>query len=106
MPAKKQLSGPSQETLNVQSQFTAQLQRTETKTTSTQEIYMVKGLAKPLLGRPAISALHFILLVGSIQLQEVMETFPTLFTGLGRLKGSYRIKLKEGAQPFALSVPR
>ena len=104
--ASKTLNGPSQETLDVQGQFIAQLQRTDTKAKTTQEIYVVKGLTKPLLGRPAITALNLVAFVGNIQLQEVMEKFPTLFTGLGRLKDSYCIKLKQGAQPFALSAPR
>ena len=105
-PANKTLNGPSQETLNVHGQFTAQLQRTDTKVTTKQEIYVVNGLAKPLLGRPAIMALNLVAFVGSIQLQEIVEMFPSLFTGLGRLKDSYCIKLKQGAQPFALSASR
>ena len=67
---------------------------------------MVKGLTKPLLGRPAITALNLIAFVGGIQLQDIMEKFPTLLTGLGRRKDNYRIKLKPEAQPFALSAPR
>ena len=51
-------------------------------------------------------ALDLVAFVGGIQLQEIMEMFPSLFTGLGRLKDSYCIKLKQGAQSFALSVPR
>ena len=39
---------------------------------------------------------------------DVIKQFPQLFTGLGRLKDSYKIKLKKEAIPFAfaLSVPR
>ena len=51
-------------------------------------------------------ALNLVAFVGGIQLQEIVEMFPSLFTGLGRLKDSYCIKLKQGAQPFALSAPR
>ena len=102
---QKQLSGPSKETLDVCCQFTAWLQQIDIKATIMREIYVVKGLTKPLLGRPAITALHLrSFICGSIQLQEVMEKLPTLFTGLDRLKDSCCIKLKEGAQPFALSV--
>lgn len=32
--------------------------------------------------------------------------YPDVFTGLGKLKGEYRIKLKDTATPYALSVPR
>lgn len=31
---------------------------------------------------------------------------PKLFTGLGKLPGEYHIKLKEGARPYSLNVPR
>ena len=30
-----------------------------------------------------------------------MQQFPELFKGLGKLKDSYKIKLREGATPFA-----
>ncbi len=33
------------------------------------------------------------------------ELFPKVFTGLGKLEGAYKIKLKESTTPFALSVP-
>ena len=89
MLAKKQLSGPSQETFDHQGQFTSQVQQTDTKTTTTRDIYVIRRLAKAVLGRLAITALHLLLFVRSIQLQEVMEKFPTLFTGLARLKDSY-----------------
>ena len=50
--------------------------------------------------------LNLVPIVGGIQLQKILDMFPSLFTELGRLKDNYCIKLKEGAQPFALSVPR
>ena len=34
------------------------------------------------------------------------ERFPQLFEGLGKLQGCYRIKLRDGAAPHALSTPR
>ena len=54
-PATKKLNGPSQDLLDVHGQFTAELKRTDTKVTTMQEIYVVNGLTKPLLGRPAIN---------------------------------------------------
>ena len=103
-PPSKQLTGPSHEALDVCGQFTGQLQRNTMLTM--QDVYVVKGLHKPLLGRPAIEALKIVAFMNGIQFQEVIKRFPQLFTGLGRLKDSYKIKLKEGAIPFALSVPR
>ena len=44
--------------------------------------------------------------MNGVQLQDVVKQFPQLFTGLGRLKDSYKIKLRQEAIPFALSVPR
>ena len=61
-----------------------------------QEIYVVNGFTKPLLRKPAITALNLVAFAGSIQLQEIMEMFPSLFTGLGRPKDSYCIKFKQG----------
>ena len=100
----KQLSGPSREALDVCGQFTRQLQRNSTSTT--QEIYVIRGLHTPLLGKPAIEALQLLTFLNGIKLDDIIRQFPTLFNGLGRLKDSYKIKLKAGATPYALSVPR
>ena len=35
-----------------------------------------------------------------------MSEFPSLFKGLGKLDGEYKIELHEGAQPFSLCTPR
>lgn len=34
-----------------------------------------------------------------------MKQYPRVFTGLGKLEGEYKIKLKENATPFSLTVP-
>ena len=71
--------------LAVVGMFTTVLQG---KTTATkQNIYVVRGIHKALLGNPAIDALD-------------------LFNGLGKMEGPYTITLKENAQPFAVNVPR
>ncbi|CAC5392949.1 unnamed protein product [Mytilus coruscus] len=58
MKANKRLSGPGNTNLNVVGKFQCML---ETKDKfSVQDIYVVKGLSKPLLGRPAIQALGII----------------------------------------------
>ena len=100
----KQLSGPSREALDVCGQFTRQLQRNSVSTT--QEIYVIHGLHTPLLGKPAIKALQLLTFLNRIKLDDIIKQFPTLFTGLGRLKDSYKIKLKAGVTPYALSVPQ
>ena len=45
-------------------------------------------------------------LVESIQKETVIEQFPLVFKGLGRLKDSYKIEVKKDATPFALTTPR
>ncbi len=88
----------SQQT-SVCGKFQGSLQRNITKTK--QDIYVVRGLQKPLLGRPAIEALRVVTI-----------HFPTksggrdLFEGLGKLQDNYQIKLKDDARPFALTTPR
>ena len=103
-PPSKRLSGPSQEALDVCGQFNGLLKKNTLQTL--QDIYVVRGLHKPLLGRAAIKALNIVAFVNGIQVQDIMKHYPNLFTGLGRLKDSYKIKLTQGAEPFALSVPR
>ncbi|XP_056151372.1 uncharacterized protein K02A2.6-like [Lampris incognitus] len=76
--------------------------------TSTQAEYVVQKLATPLLGFPAISALQLLHPLDSVrELEaEMKEQYSKVFTGLGCLKGEYRIKLKEEAKPYALSLTR
>lgn len=104
--AEKPLCGPSGETLKVKGQFTAEM-RYKDKTT-TQTVYVVQRLATPLLGFPAILALGLLHPVDSVKELEadMKKMYPKVFTGLGLLKGEYKIKLKEGAKPYALSLPR
>ena len=70
---------------------------------TTQDIYMIRGLHTPLLGRPAIEAQQLLTILNGIQIDDIVKKFPRLFTSLGKLKD---IKLKTGAKPYALSVPR
>ena len=38
--------------------------------------------------------------------QSMVEKFPRLFDGLGKLPGQYTIKLLKGASPHSINVPR
>ena len=98
------LNGPTGEPLEVCGRFKARL--TKNGVESQQEIYVVRNLSRALLGRPAIQALNVAVLIEPVQGENVVEQFPKLFRGLGKLKDSYRIKLREGATPFALTTPR
>jgi len=73
---------------------------------SQQDVYVVSGLRKPLLGRPAIEALGIVSLVEPVLRDDVAKRFPKLFQGLGRLKDNYTIKLRDDVRPFALTTPR
>lgn len=74
---------------------------------SYQDIYVIRGLNKPLLGRPAIEKLDVVKQIASLQLySDHKQKFPSLFTGLGKLQGEYEIKLKEDTRPYAVTTPR
>ena len=105
-PPDRTLRGPDTHKLPTTGQFTARLSKDEHK--AEEEIYVVKGLHKPLLGRPAIDKLRLVLRVSPIDHtnQSPMEKFPNLFKGLGKLQNDYKIQLKEGAKPYALTTPR
>jgi hypothetical protein len=80
------------------------------------DIYVVKGLTKPLLGRPAIQALGIISNVNLSTVDADLVTkktesyyrarYPNIFKGLGKTNWTYTIALYPDAKPFALSVPR
>ena len=54
----------------------------------------------------AIQALQLLKGIGAIEIgSKPEELFPNLFTGMGKLKGEYTIRLRKGAQPFALNTP-
>ena len=73
-----------------------------------QKIFVIQGLSRPLLGRPAIEALAIVSVVEPIMTQEkVAEKFPQLFQGLEKLKDNfYSIKIQSNSQPYALTMPR
>ncbi|MCG8623361.1 MAG: hypothetical protein MJE68_15385 [Proteobacteria bacterium] len=60
-----------------------------------------------MLGLPAIISLQLLYRVNSVDIGGDMRwEFPKVFSGLGNLGDEYRIKLKEGAVPYALFTPR
>ncbi|XP_037518504.1 uncharacterized protein K02A2.6-like [Rhipicephalus sanguineus] len=97
------LTGPGGQPLRVLGSYTAQL-RWRGKT-SLQRLFVIESLSVPLLGLPAIQALDVVKFLGGVQAPEA-SLQADLFRGLGTLKEEYRIRLKPGATPFSLSVPR
>jgi len=102
----KSLVGPSKEVLNVQGQFKGTL--AHGNNSAEQDIYVVKGLRKPLIGRPAITALQLVSRVNTIDSvkQQIVDQHPELFQSLGTIEGEYNIVLKPDAKPYALATPR
>lgn len=96
------LCGPSNEPLKVRGPFSGVMEYKDRATTQT--VYVVQKLATPLLGLPAISDLKLLHLVQQCK-RAGDRQYPKVFTGLGCLKEEYRIKLKEDAKPYALSLP-
>ena len=91
--------------------FTSKLETNSS--TAVERIYVIKGLERCLLGRPAITKLNLLeIKYPSASVSEVMtletvkEKYPNLFRELGMMSGEYHITLKEGAKPYALSFPR
>ena len=104
IPTKRILTGAGRNPLGVRGRFTGVL-RVNGKTLS-QDIYVVSELRTPLLGRPAIEGLNLVSRIQPVQTESVVEMFPSVFQGLGRLKDSYAIKLGSDVKPFALTAPR
>ena len=73
-------------------------------------IYVVKDLERPLLGRDVAEKLKLVNRVDTVSNDDyktkMANKHPKLFTGLGQMKDSYTITLKEDAKPFVIFVPR
>lgn len=107
----KKLYGPGENQLKVVGVVHTTLS-TE-NTSAEQEIFVISNLKEPLLGRPAIEALHLLERVNEVKQKkeiqkenEFQKEFPELFTGLGKMKTKYKINLKENAKPFSVTAPR
>ena len=101
----KELKGPNNAHLDSIGRFKRQLQKGDHKTE--QEIYVMRNLHRPLLGRPAIEKLQILAIIGSVEnppSYHIVDKFAHLFRGLGKLEGQYTICLKEGARLFSLST--
>ena len=109
LPTDKMLFGPGDIKLPVLGKVSSQL--STDKATTKQDVYILKGTGKALLGRPAIVALGILAKVDLVDQEMDTKTkyqkeYPKLFTGLGEVEGEYKIKLKSDAQPYVLNSPR
>lgn len=62
----------------------------------------------PLLGLPAIQSRCLLQQMAAVQAADdkFKKMSPKVFSGLGKLQGSYKIEAAEGVVPYALSAPR
>ncbi len=92
-PPPKVLYGPGRHRLDVKGCFKGKL--TIKKRSTEQLVYAVGDLSKPLLGLPAIDALRLIRCLHTVEAQQkdVKFQYPTVFSGLGKLKEPYTIEL-------------
>ena len=102
----KALYGPAHHALDVQGQFTASLVHREHSTSQT--IFVVRGLKTNLLGLPAIRSLELLQMVAATEVsgEEIRSRFKNVFSGLGTLGEEYTIQLQPDARPLALYTPR
>jgi len=108
---KRILCGPSRKPLHVLGQ--CQIDLSHRDRSSSQHIFVVKGLRSNLLGLPAIKALNLATRLDetttestSLSSAYIHQRFKKVFQGLGNLGEEYHIRLKPGATPFALFTPR
>ena len=101
--AELSLFGPNQTPLNLLGKTS--LTMSYKGKTSTQDVFIVKGLKNNLLGLPTIRELNLIQNIYAIK-NNIISQYPSLFTGLGTFAQEYEIKLKPNSQPFSLSAPR
>ena len=107
-PTNKVLLGPCNYKLNCIGKFKAKLSTNHKSVDN--EVFVVKGLQRPLLSRQVSQSLNLINKIDAINKKDyrtdIVEQYPKLFKGLGEIEGEYEIKLNENSKPFALTVPR
>ena len=105
-PAAKTLCGPDRKPLKVLGQTSATL--SHCGKSCIHDIFVVEKLKHNLLGLPAIKDLNLLVMVNhmSSNYAEIVNKFPSVFTGLGSLSSEFEIQLKPDVKPFALYTPR
>ena len=107
-PTTKSLIGPSQDALQAKYVDSFNGTLAHKGSIAKETIYIVKGLRKVLIGRPAITALKLISRINTVDSvkQRVVSKFPKIFKDLGTIEGEYNIVLKQDAILYALSKPQ
>ena len=87
LSSQRTLCGPNQSLLPVKGQFSGKIR--VGKRATEQTIYVVEGLHKSLLGKPAVQALQLLKRIGAVEMgSKPEELFPNLFSGLGNPRES------------------
>ncbi|UYV63592.1 K02A2.6-like, partial [Cordylochernes scorpioides] len=107
-PTDGQLMAAANQRLENAGTFVAKLRANTREMKET--VYVVHHLEQPLLGVGACEDLQLVkridlVINGTTDVNPERE-FPKLFEGLGLLEQPCHIKLKEGAKPFSIPVPR
>lgn len=97
------LCSPDNKPLDVVGELSATLEHTDKS--CVHPVFILQKLQQNLLGLLAIQALKLLMQMDVIR-TPIPDLYPALFSGLGTFPDSYTIKLKPGAQPFALFMPR
>lgn len=71
-----------------------------------EDVYVVNDLKLALLSRPAIVKLKLVYRADSTDKSEMVESYPKLCQGSGRIQQPYSIKLRPDASPYSLATPR
>ena len=104
----KTLRGAGNTVIPVAGMLRAQLKHKDQQLTD--DVYVVVGQKTPLLSRQACQTLQLLTLsVDELQAPanpNFRAEYPNLFTGLGRLKTSYHITLRDDVEPVCLYAPR
>nr|XP_058971272.1 uncharacterized protein K02A2.6-like [Pocillopora verrucosa] len=98
------LSGPDQSNLSTLGFFTAELKKGDQ--TIREDIYVFpKGSL--LLGRDACADLGVVKFIGKVTSDPIQSAeFGSMFKGLGKLEGEYKIKIEQNAEPYSVMTPR
>ena len=109
------LKGPDNATLAVSGRVTLSICRSAFSDFAVDTtVYVVPHLKTPLLGRPAIEALHIFsppadllsATTGTSEQSSVKSQYPELFAGVGSFGSEHTIRLVDNAQPYSLPTPR
>ena len=104
----KKLYGPGGSKIEVVGVHKASMETKKQNSKTVQDLYVVRGLKKPLLGRPAIQALDLLQRINAVSTSTVepKKEYPELWQGLGMCKNAYTVRLKDDAKPFSIATPR